>query len=468
MNNKIVVPFLLFLILLLNSACSKDSPTNTPIPKEDPTVAVTGIDIVQSDFTLHVGEFQQLSAALQPANATNKSIDWESSEQAIASVDNSGKVTAIGPGTSIISVTSNENAQIKAQVTVEVLEEPSASAFITTWNTELGTPSEPTVVIPTFSGEIYDYSIDWGDGETESNLTGDATHVYQEQGTYQVKITGQFPRIYFNYQFTSTGVRKNLISVDQWGSGEWTSMELAFAGCDNLDVLATDLPNLSMVSSMNEMFSLCRKLEGNLSINSWDVSTITDMGALFAQCDAFNMDISSWDVGKVEDMSGMFLGCDIFNQNIGGWDVSSVKDMGSMFSETSAFNQDIGNWTTGQVTTMQWMFASNTIFNQNIGAWDVSNVIDMSYMFLFATSFDQDLGSWNVSEVKDMTNIFDGTQLSTLNYDALLEGWNSLTSLQVNVSFDGGNSQYCSSESARQNIMTNYGWTISDGGLNCD
>jgi hypothetical protein len=77
-----------------------------------------------------------------------------------------------------------------------------------------------------------------------------------------------------------------------------------------------------------------------------------------------------------------------------------------------------------------------------------------------------------VSNVTYMVDMFDGTQLSTANYDALLIGWSTIspneTPLKPNVTFSGGNSFYCNGESARSSIISTYGWTITDAGLNCE
>jgi hypothetical protein len=48
--------------------------------------------------------------------------------------------------------------------------------------------------------------------------------------------------------------RNKLISVDQRGDIEWTSMERAFHGCENLEIKATDVPDLRKVDSISRMF----------------------------------------------------------------------------------------------------------------------------------------------------------------------------------------------------------------------
>ncbi|UJH66977.1 BspA family leucine-rich repeat surface protein [Allomuricauda sp. SCSIO 65647] len=283
--------------------------------------------------------------------------------------------------------------------------------FITTWQT---TTANESITIPTFSGETYDYTIDWGDGTVETNQTGDAAHTYANPGTHTISISGTFPRIYFN----NAGDKDKIVTVAQWGDIGWTSMQNAFMGCTNLDVVATDIPDLSNVTDMSNMLFSCRNLQGNTSFSSWDVSNVVNM-------------------------NGLFVSTTMFNQDINNWDVSSVTDMGNMF------------------------LASN--FNRDIGDWQVSNVTNMAEMFKDDEFFDQSLANWNVTSVTSMVEMFLDAGLSTANYDATLIGWAAIPVLQSNVVFDMANSTYCDGAAARQTIIDNFGWTINDSGLdtNC-
>ena len=150
-------------------------------------------------------------------------------------------------------------------------------------------------------------------------------------------------------------------------------------------------------------------------------SKVTDMNNLFLNLNpndniSITQSINSWDVSHVTNMSFMFFGGDLFfNQDISSWDVSSVINMEGMFSFSTTFNQDISSWDVSNVTEMSRMFYS-TVFNQDIGSWDVSNATSMSGMFgsvneegFAPTSFNQDISGWDVSSVTDCEGFSEGT-----------------------------------------------------------
>jgi surface protein len=212
------------------------------------------------------------------------------------------------------------------------------------------------------------------------------------------------PTNFQRFRFGVSFDKARLTDVRQWGDVAWTSMANAFYGCNNLTGTATDIPNLSAVMDMSEMFENAEAFNGDIS--SWDVSSVTNMSYMFGGADAFNQDIGNWDVSNVTNMSGMFKGAVAFNGDISSWDVSSVTNMSYMFNGAVAFNQDIGNWDVSNVTNMSNLFNDADAFNQDIGSWDVSSVTNMFYMFNGADAFNQDIGNWDVSNVTNMSNLF--------------------------------------------------------------
>ncbi len=90
-----------------------------------PPVAVNGISLSQGDTLLYTGETLEVEALLDPFYATNKEVDWQSSEPSIVSVVPNGStglatLTALQAGVSTISVVSDDgNYTDSIEVTVK-------------------------------------------------------------------------------------------------------------------------------------------------------------------------------------------------------------------------------------------------------------------------------------------------------------------------------------------------------------
>lgn len=83
---------------------------------------VTGVSIDESTLALEINATQQLVATITPANA-NQAVTWSSSNETIATVDNTGLVTAIAEGTATITAASVEDSTKFATCEVTVAEE---------------------------------------------------------------------------------------------------------------------------------------------------------------------------------------------------------------------------------------------------------------------------------------------------------------------------------------------------------
>jgi len=93
-------------------------------------IPVTGVKLNQTAATLLPGNTLQLSATVSPVYATNKKVTWSSSNQTVASVDATGKVTALAKGTATITVTTedgNKTATCEVKVIAAPCDNPTAS-----------------------------------------------------------------------------------------------------------------------------------------------------------------------------------------------------------------------------------------------------------------------------------------------------------------------------------------------------
>ena len=66
--------------------------------------AVSGVRLDYSKLSLKTGETAALTATVYPSNAANKAVKWISSAPDVASVDQTGKITALKPGITTITV----------------------------------------------------------------------------------------------------------------------------------------------------------------------------------------------------------------------------------------------------------------------------------------------------------------------------------------------------------------------------
>ena len=185
------------------------------------------------------------------------------------------------------------------------------AAFVTTWKT---TSANESIMIPVVES-TGTYTVTWGDGSIDTDVSGSQMHTYKAAGTYTVSIYGGFSQIYLPYYVLENSLK--LQSIEQWGDIRWESMRGAFSGASNMVYRATDAPDLSAVTDTSEMFRFATSFNGNLS--TWDVSHVTDMNRMFEAASAFHGDISSWNVSGATDMSYMLSIGRIFTQNLGDW-----------------------------------------------------------------------------------------------------------------------------------------------------
>tara|TARA_R110001592_G_scaffold302913_1_gene574965 strand:+ start:92 stop:1081 length:990 start_codon:yes stop_codon:yes gene_type:complete len=271
----------------------------------------------------------------------------------------------------------------------------------------------------------YDYNIETSDGQVLNNNTGNTRITFPSAGTYQLKITGVLPSLYFQ----GTTDNQKVTSIINWGTNPWLSLNRSFVGFTNCVINATDLPNLSQCTSLKLAFYQWQSLV-NWDVTNLDVSNVTNFEAVFQNC--VNLEtlegINNWQIGNlgIDGFKYAFQNCRKLTSTMEDWDVTNIRNIGNMFSNAYLYDNTFGKWNiTGD------LLSSNRLGGLNA-------------KYLSTPNYDDTLIKWE-------------NQLQI----AFPNGAGYINTQSINF----GNAQYSSeAASARQTLIDDYGWTITDGG----
>ncbi|MCP4524019.1 MAG: BspA family leucine-rich repeat surface protein [Candidatus Gracilibacteria bacterium] len=312
------------------------------------------------------------------------------------------------------------------------------NSFVTTWDVgiDTGLSGYNSLQFPLINGGNYDFTIQWGDGTSDTINSWDqaeSLHTYTSSGVYTVVIDGvmdSFGFSGFDRDSDNAHDGDKLIDVAQWGDAKLINWGNQFNQCKNLvGFSATDTLDLSSTTNMIGTFYKSEKFTG-AGIENWDVSSVTHMNEMFERATDFNGDVSSWNVSNVMFMPNLFAHTS-FNQDISPWydKLEKLQNITGMFSYTP-FNQDISSWDVSNVTNLSFLFRNASNFNQPLNGWNISSAIRTDYMFANAPYFNQPLNGWNVSNVTNMSGMFQNAD--SFNQD--LSAWGTKLSKVTNMS----------------------------------
>ncbi|MBQ4529966.1 MAG: Ig-like domain-containing protein [Lachnospiraceae bacterium] len=122
------------------------TPTATPAPQE---VEVTKVSLTAFATTISAGQTTQVYAEVQPTNATNKSVTFKSSDETVATVTNTGLVTALKDGQTTITATAANGIAGTIVISVKTVDPVSMSLNVSTLDLTVGDTSVlGTVFVP--------------------------------------------------------------------------------------------------------------------------------------------------------------------------------------------------------------------------------------------------------------------------------------------------------------------------------
>ena len=305
-------------------------------------------------------------------------------------------------------------------------QQPFKPMIIVVDTTKAGSASN-TFVLPIIKAASEVVKIYWGDGTNSTGVNGNNTHVYAASGIYTVKIESRlFGGIYFN----NLGDKAKITKIANFGQGVSRLNTGSFYGCSSL--LSIDIGNIvSNGTNAYAMFSGCTALT---TVPLLNLSSVTNAYAMFAYCPVTTVPL--FDLSKVTNAPYMFYQCTALT-TVPLFDLSKVTNASYMFYQCTA------------LTTVPLL--------------NLSSVADATGMFVGCTSLTT-VPLLNLSSCTNASNMFSGVTLTTQSYSDFLINLATLP-LQSGVSFHGGNSKYNPDAAiARAYLVSNFGWTITDGG----
>ena len=178
----------LFLIsafgMLLFSSCWENNP---------PEVTVSSVTLNQSTAEMMEGETVQLTATVLPSDAVDKTVTWASSKQSVATVSNSGVVTAVAEGeTTITASAGGKSATCKVSVSKKPV--PVESVTLDNASLSLTEGDTYTLVATVNPSNAADKTVSWTSSSQSVaavSSTGEVTAVSEGETTITASAGGK-------------------------------------------------------------------------------------------------------------------------------------------------------------------------------------------------------------------------------------------------------------------------------------
>ena len=129
------------------------------------TVPVTGVMLSETELSLYTGNTAPLTATVQPSDATNKAVTWNTSDNTVATVDENGTVTAVGAGEATITVTTEDGR--KTATCIVTVTVPVTGVKLNKETLELFTDGSETLTATVEPGNATNKNVTWSSDKPE-------------------------------------------------------------------------------------------------------------------------------------------------------------------------------------------------------------------------------------------------------------------------------------------------------------
>lgn len=186
-------------------------------------IYATSIKLSAAQATMTKGSKKTVKATVYPANVTNKAVKWTSNNIRVATVDQKGRITAVGYGTAVITATTQDRVAKKASVTVTVPKKKITSVTLKYKKTSYNGKSRKPSVTVKYGKAVLKKGVDYTLSYSNNKKIGTAKVVVKGKGSYTGTITKTFninPKKQTNVSITAI---KNGFTV------KWTKMKKSLA-----------------------------------------------------------------------------------------------------------------------------------------------------------------------------------------------------------------------------------------------
>jgi uncharacterized protein YjdB len=148
-------------------------------------IPVTGVSLDKTELELTKGETATLTATVAPEDATDKSLTWNSLYPEIASVDDNGKITALEPGNTQITVRTNDGGKTATcKLTVKPVEVTGITVSPATLTVKEGHTGQLTATIAPAEA---DQTVEWASMDSKiATVDADGVVTGVKSGTTRI------------------------------------------------------------------------------------------------------------------------------------------------------------------------------------------------------------------------------------------------------------------------------------------
>jgi len=313
-----------------------------------------------------------------------------------------------------------------------------------TVDTSFGT----NLVVRFDTAQVYDATIDWGDGSPPYTVGAGAeivTRIYSSVGTFQVKVSGTFaPSI-------TLLSNQNIISVENLGKIGLTSLTNMFLDCQNLVSFNAGNTDTSGLTDIFWTFNDCVSLS-SVNVSTLDTSNVTVINSMFRGCDNLTtLDLSNWDTSNVGYFVNAFRDCrsletlllpDNFVTS------NAIQMVGMLYDCQSLQSLDVSTWDTSSVRSMNGIF---------VRCYELTDIVGL----------ETNISITGLNVTSGLTNTANGLPNQGTDYDALLINWEAnlpTSGLAQSPKFNLSKVTTAAGNDARDSLINTYNWVISDGG----